>query len=168
MTSLEEYMLDQGGFGISGIMAEDNEDPEIPIHYRAVDAKALYIDEGKNGFIDSVYIEREFSVRQLVEEYGFESVSKEHQKSFMKGDCDEKIPVLQAIEPRMERDPYGFGNKNMPIASIHIDIKTEKILRESGFYEMPVAICRFWKAMGENTDGAPVCRRSRQFWRLMR
>lgn len=157
MTALEEYMLDQGGFGISGIMVEDNmDDDTVPLSYRAVDAKSLYIAEGKNGFINTVYLIREYTIRQLVEEYGFENISKQYQKGFMAGDVETKVKVLHAIEPRLDGDPYGFGNKQMPIASIHIEINTEKILRESGFYEMPIAITRFWKAMNEVYGRCPA------------
>jgi hypothetical protein len=157
-TALEEYMLDQGAFGISGIMVEDQDDDfEVPLAYRAVDAKALHIAEGKNGFVNTIYVEREYTIRQLVEEYGLDEISEKHRKTFLKGEgCDEKVAVLHAIEPRMDVDPYGFGVMNMPFASIHIDIGTEKIMRESGMLELPVAVTRFWKAMGETYGRSPA------------
>lgn len=154
-TALEEYMLDQGAFGISGVQMIEQEDPEVPVAYRAVDAKNLCIDEGANGFVNTVYVERCYTIRQLVEEYGFDNISKQWQKKYLEGDCKTKVKVLQAIEPRIEYDPYGFGVQNMPFASIHIDIKTEKIMRESGFIELPVSVTRFWKAMGEKYGRSP-------------
>jgi len=154
-TALEEYMLDQGAFGISGILTEEQEDNEIPLTYRALDAKAMCIDEGENGFVNTIYIERHYTIRQMVEKYGFENISSKWQEQYLKGDCKSKVPVLQAIEPRLERDPYGFGVKNMPYASIHIDTKTEKIMKESGFQELPAAVTRFWKAMGEKYGRSP-------------
>lgn len=156
-TALEEYMLDQGAFGISGIMIDEQEDDlEVPLAYRAVDAKALHIDEGKNGFVNTIFVEREYGVRQLVEEYGYENISSKWRAEFDKGECTSKVKVLHAIEPRMDADPYGYGNKNMPIASIHIDLQTEKIMRETGFLELPVAVTRFWKAMGEKYGRCPA------------
>lgn len=156
LTSLEEYMLDQPSFGISGIIAEEQDDFETPITYRAIDAKVMCIDEGADGFVNKVYIERQYTLRQLVELYGYDALNKDHQKMYMANDCKEKVCVLQAIEPRMERDPYGFGVMNMPIASIHIDVKNEKILKESGYREMPVAVSRFWKALGEKYARSPA------------
>jgi len=157
VTALEEYMLDQGSFGTSGIKIEDQEDDfEVPLAYRAVDAKMLYIDEGANGFVDTIYLENEYSVRQLVEKYGYENVSSKWQKAFDNNDCKTKIKVLQAIEPRFERDAAGFGVQDMPYASIHIDEETEKILKESGFLELPVAVTRFYKAMGEKYGRSPA------------
>lgn len=157
ITSLEEYMLDQGAFGISGIEIEDNEDDyETPLAYRARDAKVLYIDEGRNNFVDTVYIEHEMSLRQLIKTYGIENVAKQRREAYLKGkDTDVKVKVLQAIEPRMDADPFGFGNKNMPIASIHIDVEHEKIMLEKGFIDMPVIVARFWRAMGEKYGRSP-------------
>lgn len=155
LTALEEYMLDQGAFGISGILAEEQDDSEVPVVFRALDAKSTCIDEGANGFVNTIYIEKAYTVRQLVEKYGFENVSRKWQVLYEKGDCKTKVRVLQAIEPRMERDPYGFGVQNMPYASIHIDCQTEKIMKESGFSEMPAAVTRFWKAMGEKYGRSP-------------
>lgn len=156
-TALEEYMLDQGVFGISGIHVEDQDDFEVPVAYRAVDAKVLCVEEGNNGFVNCVYIEREYTLRQMVERYGIDALSKEHRKSFESGtDNKTKVKVLNVIEPRMDADPYGFGAKNMPVASIHIDLATEKILKESGYLEHPVSVCRFWKAMGEKYGRSPA------------
>jgi hypothetical protein len=156
-TALQEYMSDQGAFGISGIQTESQDDNfETPVAYRAVDAKVLHVDEGPNGFIDTIYIENEYSIRNLVAKYGLENVSEARRKEFLGStDSATKVRVLQAIEPRMDADPHGFGVKNMPYASIHIDMGTEKILQESGFYEMPVAVTRFYKAMGEKYGRCP-------------
>lgn len=158
ITALEEYMLDQGAFGISGISIEDNlDDYEVPLSYQAVDAKQLHIAEGKNGFVNTIYIHKEFTIRQLIEEYGWDGIAKKWRDAYQAdGDCKTKVKVLQAIEPRLEFDPYGFGVKNMPFASIHIDMDTEKIMRESGFHELPVAVARFWKAMGEVYGRSPA------------
>lgn len=156
LTSLEEYMLDQGAFGISGVMVEDQDDTEVPIVFKAVDAKVLTIDEGKNGFVDTIYIEKSWKIRNLIEEYGYDNVAAKWQKLYENGDAKTEVKVLQAIEPRMERDPYGFGVANMPVASIHIDISEKKVLRESGFLELPGAVTRFWKAMGEKYGRCPA------------
>lgn len=155
-TALDEYMLDQGAFGISGIQVDDRDDYEVPLIYRARDAKVLHVLEGPNGFIDTVYMGTEFTLRQLVQEYGLDAISKKQREAFLTGKQSEKVTVLQAIEPRLDGDPTGFGVKNMPIASVHIEVESEKILRESGFLEMPIAVARFAKAMGEVYGRCPA------------
>jgi hypothetical protein len=156
LTALEEYMLDQLCFGISGIEPIEQEgDDHIPIVFKARDCKTICVDEGKNGFVDTVFIEFRLSIRQAVIEYGLETLSKESQKMFLDGQGKTKIKILQAVEPRVDRDPYGFGVSNMPYASIHIEVEQKTVLRESGFADMPVYVTRFWKAMGEKYGRSP-------------
>jgi hypothetical protein len=44
----------------------------------------------------------------------------------------------------------------MPISSIHIEWDTNKILRESGFNQMPISVGRFTKALGEVYGRSPA------------
>lgn len=154
-TALEEYFADQGAFGISGIAAFENEDYDVPVRFNSVDIKRFVVDEGPNGFVDTVYIEKEMSLRNAVLEYGLLNLSPTCQDKWKNGKCDEMIKILHAIEPRMEQDPYKYGAANMPVASIHIEMSTKKIVKESGFYEMPVFVTRFWKIMGEKYARSP-------------
>lgn len=160
LTSLEEYMLDQGSFGISGIGVFKNEGPnkhEVPIRFVALDAKKIAIDEGADGFVDTVYIEREITIRQLVQEFGLDAVSKKVREEYERGrGSDRKVKVLQAIEPRLDARYGGFGNANMPVASIHLEMENPHILKESGYWEMPVFITRFWKANNEKYGRSPA------------
>lgn len=159
LTSLEEYMLDQGAFGISGMSALENDNPEeydIPVKFNAIDAKKMAIDEGPDGFVDTVYIKREMTVKQIVQEYKIENVSEKVRERFKNGGLEEKVHVLHAIEPRIDGVPGSFGSKDFPVASIHIEIESCHILKESGFKEMPVFVTRFWKAMNEKYGRSPA------------
>jgi len=154
--ALEEYFKDQGAFGTSGIAVfEDDTDINVPIIYKAWDVKSMSIDEGRSGFVDTVYHEREITIRRAVKEFGVENLSAKSREAFADGKGDDKIVILHAIEPRVERDPNKFGNKDMPIASIHIESKADKIIRESGFEEMPINVSRFAKALGEIYGRSP-------------
>ena len=153
--ALNEYMNDQGSFGTSGIGIFENPKGPLPIRYVAWDVKHMNIDENENRIIDTIYNVREMTVRQVVLEYGLENVSKKIRDSFNNSKQLDKVKVLHAIEPRMEADPFKFGNKDMPVASIHIELGSEKILRESGFEEMPVPVSRFAKALGEVYGRSP-------------
>lgn len=149
-TALSEYMLDQGSFGISGIsVLENKKDPAVPIRYRAINVKNFVIDEGEDGFVDTVYIEEELTLRQAVQRYGVDALSSKSRESFKNRNFEQKLKILIVIEPRLERNPKKLNNKNMPVMSLHIEMGTEKILKESGFEEMPYLITRFLKALGE-------------------
>ena len=154
--ALEEYMRDQGGFGTSAVALFENEEGNNPFLFKAWDVKGMCIDEGFTGRVDTIFNEREMTIRQEIKEYGFENVSKKSQDKYTNNKGDDVVHVLHAIEPRMERDPKRFGNKDMPIASIHIEVETKKILKESGFEELPVFVTRFTKAMREVYGRSPA------------
>lgn len=154
--ALEEYMRDQGGFGTSGIAVFEQNDFKVPIIFKAWDVKGMAIDEGATGLVDTIYNTEMKTVRQIIQEYGYDKVSKIVRDRYDTGKTEDKVKVLHAIEPRMERNPNNFGNKNMPIASIHIEIDTGKVLKESGFEEMPVMVTRFTKAMNEKYGRSPA------------
>lgn len=158
ITSYEEYMTDLGAFGTAGIgVFEDQSNEDAPVRFVAVDVKKACIDEGVNGFVDTIYIERELSVRQLVQEFGIDTISSKSREAYTEGRLEEKVRVLHAIEPRMDaRVVGGFGNQDFPVASIHIEIVAQHILKESGYHETPVFFSRFWKTMNEIYGRSPA------------
>lgn len=156
--SLEEYMRDQGGFGTSGIGLFEEDNDDNPLLFKAWDVKGMALAEGRNGRIDTVFNEEEKTVRAAVLEYGIDNVSKNTREAYLNGNTEERVRILHAIQPRAERDPFKFGNKDMPVASIHLEVKTRKILKESGFEEMPIFVTRFTKAMKEVYGRSPAMR----------
>lgn len=155
--SLNEYMLDQGGFGISGLHVLENDEYEFPCRFEAVDAKMMTIAEGKDGFVDTIFLETQMTVRQLVDTYGLENVSPATQKKYRDGtELESKVTLLRVIEPRIDGSKMAYGNANMPIASIHIEKDAEHVLQENGYQEMPIFVTRFWKAMGEVYGRSPA------------
>lgn len=157
VTALDEYMLDQGSYGISGIYVSENDiDPSCPIRYTAWDIKSMCVDEGTDGLIDTVFVEIEMTIRNAVKEYGLENLGVKTQKAFIDGQLEDKIKILHVIEPRLDRNPRKYGVKDMPIASIHIETSCRKIIKESGFEEMPVFVGRFIKVLGEKYGRSPA------------
>lgn len=155
---LSEYMLDQGSFGISGIMVLENEDndPDFPCRFEAVDAKQMCITEGKDGFVNGVFLQKDMTVADVVDEYGLEFCSKETKDKYRKGEFESKIKILRVIEPRREGSKMAYGAADKPIASVHIEYDTQHVLKESGYSEMPAFITRFWKVMEEKYGRSPA------------
>lgn len=155
-TALDEYMLDQGSFGISGIYVKEKEnDDTVPIRYEAWGIQGRYIDEGPDGNIDTIFSEITMTTRNAVKVYGLQNLSAKVRKDFENGDIENRVRILHVIEPRLERDKSKKGVKDMPIASIHIEIETRKILKESGLEEMPIFMGRFSKVPGEIYGRSP-------------
>lgn len=153
ITTLNEYMLDQIVFGTSGI--EITSDEKTKVLYRPWGVKHMSIDEGKNGFVDTVYIEMMMTVLRQVKEYGIENVSPSVKEAFENGLYDDENLILIATEPRISRIAGNLGNKNMPWQSVHLEIKTKHKLKETGFTEMPIKVGRITKLDKERYGRSP-------------
>lgn len=152
--ALMEHFLDQGVFGTSGVATLEGEDDQsLPVVYEAWDVKSMYISENARGYIDTVFLKLEKTVRQLVEEYGQDrkpgdKVSAKVQELYDDKKYDEKVEVVKVLEPKTPV-PGKRGVLAMPWRSCHIDMTNRTIMRESGFEEMPVAVARMLKRAGE-------------------
>ena len=153
--ALDEYGQDQGCFGTCGVAVFEEDDLDHPLSYKVWDVKTMCIDENHKGVIDTVYNERRLTVRQVVQEYGINNVHPNVKKLFDDQKYNDKITVLHAVEPRLKRNPKKKNNKNMPIASIHVDVTNKFVMKESGFEEFPVIVARFSKVPEEKYGRSP-------------
>lgn len=154
-TAFEEYLLANGSYGTAGLGVYEADDYDAPFRFMAHDVVHMVIDEDPHGMVDTVYFTREMTLRQMVKEYGVENLSPAARQKHNAQEWNEKMRVLICIEPREERDYTKAGNQDMPIASYHIDMDGQHVLRESGYIEMPVFVGRFWKVPGEKYGRSP-------------
>lgn len=158
-TAQEEYMNDQGSFGISGVGCFDNfeKNPHAPLQFFAMDVRSMSVSEGADGLIDTIYIKKWLTVRQVCEMYGFKHVSEATKSRYRAGQYEDKVKILHAIEPRNTDDiPFGLqGSQAMPIASYIIEMSNNHIIHESGYPDMPAFVTRFIKIIGETYGRSP-------------
>lgn len=140
--SFEEYMLDQVIFGTSGIGVESG-DKSI-LKFKPYGVKELYIDEGKDGLVSDEYLFFEWTVKRLVAEYGIDNVSAKSREKYNNGKFLDKVKVLICIVPRDEFKAER-GALSMPIMSLHIEYDDCHVIKESGYSELPIKVCRFRK-----------------------
>lgn len=155
--ALSEHLLESVVFGTSGVIAQEVDDV-IPIRFKAKEVKNSWIAEDSEGKVNTLYTLRNLQTEDMVDEYGLDNVSEDVRKSYVEGVIGKTHDVLHIIEPRRDRNTSKkkMGVNGMPFVSIHIEIKTKKILKESGFEEFPVAISRFYKSMGEEYGRSPA------------
>jgi len=168
-TSLHEYMLDQASFGTSGVgMFENPGNYMVPFYCRSFDIRVSSILEGRNGYVDTVYILEEKTVRQAVMEFGIDAMSEKIRDKYNQNKFTDKVEILWAIEPRdpLERNPDMSGVRNMPYASYHIEREAKHIIRESGFDGMPIFFTRFSKAIGETYGRSPGMDALPDIWQI--
>lgn len=101
-----------------------------------------------NGMIDTVYRCFTLTAAQALNEFGDDL--SENTKKLAEKKPDEKVEFVHAIFPR--DSDTGKLSKNLPIASYHIEVKAKKIVRESGYNEMPVVFPR-WMMIPESCYG---------------
>lgn len=154
-TAAHELHLDRGAFGTAAMYV--GEGSECPLLFRNFNVGTFRISENYDGLIDTLFIKREFTVRQLVEEFGIGNVSESTSKKYLQGDgkgMEDKVEVIWGIFPRPknERDPKKKDPQNKPYASVYLEYASKKLLRNSGYDEQPF-FCTRWEAWQDSPYG---------------
>lgn len=116
-------------------------------------ASTWFASSRLGGVVDTVINEHQLTAEQAVAEYGETMVSEKVFKAW-KEKPDEKFTFVRAIYPRVGAN--GRFAKNLPIASCHIEKDAKKIVRESGYHEMPVGVPRWSVVPGTAYAFGPV------------
>ena len=123
------------------------------------------------GLIDTVYREFKLTAEQAVNEFGPENVSEGTRKLAI-DKPGEMVTFVRAIYPR---NTYVVGArlaKNLPIASCTVEVAARKLVRESGYHEMPVVVPRWMLipdsvyAVGPVMDALPDARTLNELARM--
>lgn len=141
-----------GAFGTSATLIYDDFDRVIHCHSLTIGEFAIATDS--RGRVNTVYREFRMTVAMLVQEFGVANVSRAVKDMYDRGQLDEWVDVINAIEPRTERDPRKTDAKNMPYLSVYFEKSGDKgkVLRETGFTEFP-AMCARWSVTGGDIYG---------------
>lgn len=141
-----------GAFGTSATLIYDDFDRVIHCHPLTIGEFAIATDS--RGRVNTVYREFRMTVAMLVQEFGLANASRTVKDLYDRGQMDEWVEVINAIEPRTERDPRKTDAKNMPYLSVYFEKSGDKgkVLRETGFTEFP-AMCARWSVTGGDIYG---------------
>jgi len=145
-----ECFIDQVVFGTGGVgaFAGPDEDGSLPVVYKSWGIKGMCIAENAQGFVDTIYYKEKLTVRQAVQEYGPENVHPKVRELIAADKLEEKIEILYVLEPK-KPEAGKEGVAAMKVRSAHIDVTNKHLLRDSGYEEMPVAVGRLIKTVGE-------------------
>ena len=151
-TEIHEMYVDLVVFGTGCMFVEMDEES---LRFSTRHISEFYIAEDQFGLVDTVFRKYKIPARQAVQRFGIESVGDFIAKKFEKRP-DEEVEILHVVVPREERDVTKIDNKNMPFASLYIDMETKQTMTESGFEEFPYVVPRFLKATGEIMGRSPA------------
>ena len=115
----------------------------------------FFLGQSNRSTVDTVYREFEMQTGPMVNEFGYDNVSRAVQAIYDRGIRDEWHPVVHAIQPRTERDVTKSDNINFPFESVFIEVDAEenRTLRESGFKQFPGLTPR-WIVRGGDIYGS--------------
>ena len=150
--ALQSSYEELGAFGTSAVIMLDDFDSVI--HCMPLTIGEFAIATGARSQINTLYREFRMTVAAMVEEFGYENVSRQVKQMYDRGRMDKWITIINAIEPRYERDARKRDARNMPFRSIYFEAngKAEDVLRETGFRHFPVLAAR-WSVTGGDIYG---------------
>lgn len=145
-TEIHETYMDLGGLGTSPMRVEEDEDTVVRFFARPI--YEHYIEENNKGIVDTVYREYDYTLRQIVQEFGEGFLSSQELRAEYEKDDTRKKCIIHAVEPI-------YGDKNKRFASYHVLKDKELLLREGKFNTNPYAVVRWSKISGEKYGRAP-------------
>lgn len=156
--ALHSIYEELGGFGTgAGVIMEDF-DTVLHVHTLTAGEYALATDA--KGRVNTLYREFDMTVDQLVREFGLSSVSAHVRQMYERGDIDQWITVLHAIEPRPVNERTArLGAQADAFREVYVEKAADekKVLRESGYASF-IVIAPRWIVSGGNVYGTAPAR----------
>ncbi len=127
------------------------------VHHHPLTCGEYCIAASERGEVCTIYREFQKTVAQIVAEFGIDKVSQTVKNLYDRGSLDQWVTIIQAIEPRTDRDPSKRDAKNMAWRSTYFEIGAdpEKYLRDGGFAMFPGIAPRWAVAGGDIYGNSP-------------
>lgn len=154
--TIYEYIANAASVGTAGIYAEpDRENSRIV--FKAFHPSEVYIGENQWGEVDRWHREFEWSARNIVSQFGAESVPEvvRFNAQDSQGNPDQEYTVVHAVYPSDEFVAGEAGPRGMPYKSYYILKDLSHLIRESGYRTKPAQFWRWYKLSGETYGRAP-------------
>lgn len=108
------------------------------------------IDQNERFEVDTFGIERDFTVKQIIQKYGLNNVSLSVRNAYDRGNYSSWYPVYQIIEPNPDYIEGRLNKKNKKYRSCTFEPgnnNKDQVLKEGGLEEFPVH-CPRWSTTG--------------------
>ncbi|HDI3023009.1 TPA: phage tail protein [Cronobacter turicensis] len=138
----------------TGAMAVLEDDDDV-IRTMPFPVGSYYIANSPRLSVDTCFRKFSMTVRQLVREFGLNSVSSSTKSAFENGTYEKWVDVVHAVYPNMNRETGKMNAKNKAFRSVYFEVGSDndKVLRESGYDEFPIMAPR-WEVNGEDVYGS--------------
>ena len=147
--------MSMGAFGV-GSMYMEKRDDNRGIIYKSEFIGNIFIDEGKDGFVNKVIRKVQWNAEQIMEEFEDERIPQKVHTA-RKSNPNKKFDIIQVVEPNKNFDRTRSRiTTNKPFNSTWVLVEDKEVLREGGFNTFPFAIDRYTKGAGEIYARSPA------------
>lgn len=151
-----EFLLEIGSYGTS-IMFVD-EDPVTTARFRNIHLSQCKIQEGANGEVDTVHRCFKLTARQAAQQFGEEACADFYSK--IGHQMDKELEFIHAVMPKKDFIALGGDEKEVSgkkaFGSVYVCKEYNKVVSQSGYYEMPYIVARWTKVVGEMYGRSPA------------
>jgi hypothetical protein len=153
--TLHQMYEELGAFGTAASIVLP--DYNNVIHHYPVTIGEFAIAQDYQGKVCTLYREFEKTVGEIVKEYGYKNCSQTVRNLYDRGSLDAWVRLIQAIEPRADRDIRKKDALNMAFGSYTFEVggNPNQFLRESGFKDFPALVPRWATAGGDIYGNSP-------------
>jgi len=153
--TLHQMYEELGAFGTAASIVLP--DYNNVIHHYPVTIGEFAIAQDYQGHVCTLYREFEKTVGEIVKEYGYKNCSTTVRNMYDRGSLDSWVRLIQAIEPRADRDIRKKDALNMAWGSYTFEVggNPNQFLRESGFKDFPALVPRWATAGGDIYGNSP-------------
>jgi hypothetical protein len=141
-----EFFVDMAIGGQAGLFIEWSKDHEF--HFEFWPLSGLYCqDTLKRERVDTIYRKCKLTAAQAIEKFG-PTVPQDVKDEFQRDPyCDKLFEYVHTIRPRMIRGKQSYGKmaRNMAWESVYVCLRSNEVVYESGFEEMPVIVPRWMR-----------------------
>ena len=123
--------------------------PRLGPLFMARPFREIYWHENERGVVDTVFRHFRPTARQAVAEFPKNAGAKVMRAATDPKRANERFDFVHMTAPRDERSMGGFGPKNMPFASVYLNMDDNVIVGEGGFPEFPWACGRWQRNAGD-------------------
>lgn len=144
-----------GAFGTTATIVMP--DFQNVIHHYPLTTGEFCIAQNWKGEVVTLYREFQKTVGEMVAEFGRDRCSTSVQNMWDRGNLDQWITVIHAIEPRSDRDTTKRDALNMAWKSVYFELNgaRSKYLSEGGFKQFPALAARWATAGGDIYGNSP-------------
>lgn len=139
----------------TGVISVEMDDETKDIIFRSYFYGDIFYEENEKGNIDVVYRRIRYTVRQAVQEFGINNVSKKIRGEYESKKLNNKYEFVHAVFPQKDRTVGKLDSSGKKFKSVYIEVDAKKQVKKGGFNDMPYLIGRLDQAPNEIIGRCP-------------